>query len=290
MRLRPTVALAFLLPALLLYSVLVIYPSLRGLTLSLTNSDGVSAGTFVGLANYERMFSDTRALASLRNTVVYALLVTAVQTVLGVGLALWLGRLPRLRNPLRVAIFTPGMLAPLIVAFVWSYIYYPLGGGLNALLDAVGLGKFGRPWLGDATTALPAVVIVHAWMYAGHSAAIFLANYLTIPPEIVESAELDGASGWARFRHIEWPLLAPATTINTVLTMIGALKVFELPFVLTGGGPGDASRVINLEIYGQAFSGSNFGYAAALSVALLVLIVIVTALQTIVLRAREMRL
>jgi len=284
------VALAFLAPALMVYSLLIIYPALNGFYLSLTDSNGVNRANYIGLANYTRMFADSSFTTALRNTVIYAVLVTLMQTVLGLTLALWMGKLPWLRNGARVALFTPGMISALIVAFVWSNIYNPLSGGLNALLSAVGLGGLTRVWLGDPNTALIAVAVVNAWMYSGHSAAIFLANYLSIPPELKESAELDGASGWTMFWHIEWPLLAPATTVNTVITVISALKVFELPFIMTQGGPGGATTVLNLEIYKRAFSGNDFGYGTALTVVLLLLIVGLVLLQTRVLQARELRL
>ncbi len=284
------VALAFLAPALLVYSLIIIYPALNGFYLSLTDSNGVNRANYIGLANYTRMFADSSFTTALRNTVFYAVLVTLMQTVLGLTLALWMGRLPWLRNGARVALFTPGMISALIVAFVWSNIYNPLSGGLNALLSAVGLGGLTRVWLGDPNTALIAVAVVNAWMYSGHSAAIFLANYLSIPPELKESAELDGASGWTLFWYIEWPLLAPATTVNTVITVISALKVFELPFIMTQGGPGGATTVLNLEIYKRAFSGNDFGYGTALTVVLLLLIVGLVLLQTRVLQARELRI
>lgn len=284
------VALAFLAPALLVYSLLIVYPALNGFYLSFTDSDGVSHANFVGLKNYIKMFSEPSFFNALRNTVVYAILVTLMQNGLGLILALWMGKLAWLRNSARVALFIPGMLSALIVAFVWSYIYNPLSGGLNALLSAVGLESLTRVWLGDPHTALVAVAVVNAWMYAGHSATIFLANYLNIPSELKESAELDGASGWTLFWYIEWPMLAPATTVTTVITVIGALKVFELPFILTQGGPGGATTVLNLEIYRRAFSGNDFGYGTALTVVLLLLIVGLVLLQTRVLQARELRI
>lgn len=284
---RWPVALAFVLPALCLYTLFTIYPAIRGLSLSVTNSNGFGASTFVGLANYVQAVHDPDALAGLRNSVVFAVLTTVLQTIAGIGFAVWLGNQPRIRNPLRAALFTPGMLSALIVGYVWSYIYNPLGGGLNALLQAVGLGSWVHTWLGDPHTALLAVVVVNAWMYSGHSAVIFLANYLAIPAEVLESAEMDGASGWQRFWAIEWPMLAPATTINTVVTLISGLRVFELPFIMTGGGPGNATTTLNTLIFQKAFTDHGFGYAAALSVLLLIFILIINGMQTGLLRARE---
>jgi raffinose/stachyose/melibiose transport system permease protein len=287
---RPTTALLFLTPALLLYSLIVIWPTVSGLYLSLTDSTGSAVGArFVGLTNYERMLRDAGSFAKpLGTTLLYAALVTAGQSIIGLLLALWMGAQPRLRNFARVALFTPGMLSLIIVGFVWSFIYNPLSGGLNLLLTSLGLGAWTRSWLGEPAVALPAVALVNVWMYAGHSAAIFLANYLAIPAELLESATLEGATPWQRFWHVEFPLLAPAMTINTALTLIGGLRAFELPFVMTRGGPGDATKVLNLEIFNQAFGQSNYGYGAALTVALLCIILALTLAQNAFLRNREL--
>ncbi len=290
MRMRSQTALLFLMPALLLYSLIVVYPTLNGLYLSFTNSTGSARGAeFIGLTNYERMVRDVSGfLKPLMTTLIYAALVTAGQTVIGLGLALWMGKLPRLRDAARVALFTPGMLSLIIVGFVWSFIYNPLSGGLNLLLTSLGLELWTRSWLGEPGLALPAVALVNIWMFAGHSAAIFLANYLSIPSELLESATLEGASGWQRFWYIEFPLLAPALTINTALTLIGGLRVFELPYVMTRGGPGDATKVLNMEIFNQAFGQSNYGYGSALTVALLLIILSLTLVQNSYLRKREL--
>jgi raffinose/stachyose/melibiose transport system permease protein len=292
MRMRPLTAILFLAPAFLLYSAIVVYPTLNGLYLSLTNSTGSAVGAeFIGLSNYQRMFQDASGfIKPLITTLMYAALVTIGQTVLGLILAVWMGKLPKLRDSARVALFTPGMLSLIIVGFVWSFIYNPLSGGLNLLLTSIGLESWTRSWLGEPGFALPAVALVNIWMYAGHSAAIFLANYIAIPSELLESATLEGASGWQRFWYIEWPLLAPALTINTALTLIGGLRVFELPFVMTRGGPGDATKVLNMEIFSQAFSQNNYGYGSALTVALLLIIFALTAIQNTFLRDRELNI
>jgi raffinose/stachyose/melibiose transport system permease protein len=290
MRMRPLTVILFLAPAFLIYTAIVIFPTLSGLYLSLTNSTGSAVGAqFIGLSNYERMFQDVSSFVKpVITTLIYAAMVTIGQTTLGLILAVWMGKLPKIRDATRVALFTPGMLSLIIVGFVWSFIYNPLSGGLNLLLTSLGLESWTRSWLGEPGLALPAVALVNIWMYAGHSAAIFVANYIAIPSELLESATLEGASGWQRFWYIEWALLAPALTINTALTLIGGLRVFELPYVMTRGGPGDTTKVLNLEIFNQAFSQSNYGYGAALTVALLLIIFALTIVQNTFLRNREL--
>lgn len=290
MRLSPRQALAFLAPALLVYGVFLLYPALLGVQQSLTDSTGIGVSSFVGLKNYLRLLGDTEARAAFRNVALYAAFVTVVQNALGLAFASALSGLPAVRNLLRVALITPSMIAVLIAGFVWSYIYSPLGGPLNALLARLGLGSWQHVWLGDPATALLAVAAVNIWMFAGYSAAIFLAGYLSIPQEVHDSAQIDGATGWRRFWHLDWPMLAPATTVNVTFTLIGSSKVFELPFVLTKGGPGDATQVPGLLIYQNAFSGQRFGYAAALAVVMAVLVIVAASAQSTWLRHREARL
>lgn len=290
MRLRPVQAFAFLAPALLVYGLFLLYPALTGVVQSLTDSSGLGASRFVGLTNYLKLLGDAQALTAFRNVALYAVLVTVVQNALGLAFASALIGLPAVRNLLRVALITPSMIAVLIAGFIWSYIYSPLGGPLNALLGWLGLGSWQHVWLGEPATALLAVAAVNVWMFAGYSAAIFLAGYLSIPSEVHDGAAIDGAAGWRRFWYIDWPMLAPATTVNLTFTLIGSAKVFELPFVLTKGGPGDATQVPGLLIYQNAFSGQRFGYAAALAVVMAALVIVAAGLQSSWLRRREARL
>ena len=283
-------ALAFLAPALLLYGLFTLLPAVLGVQLSLTDSTGVGLSHFVGLANFARMIHDPQALIALRNIIVYVVFVTIVQNALGLAFAVALARTPRVRGALRVALLAPSMLSALIVGFVWSAIYSPLGGALNELLKVAGLGALTRTWLGDPTTALFAVGFVNVWMFAGYSTAIWLAGYLSIPQEIQDSAAMDGAGAWHRFWQIEWPMLAPAATVNLTLTFIGAAKVFDLPFVMTKGGPDDATQVPGLLIYQNAFAGYRFGYAAALALVFALIILLASGVQSSLLRAREERL
>lgn len=284
---KPSTIALFLLPALVVYGLFVIYPAFSGLALSLTDSNGVGQGQFVGFANYTRMLEDSQVRAALLNTVIYTTVVTVFQNALGLGLAVWLGNMPELRNSLRVVFLLPSMLSMLVVGFIWSYLLSPLGGPINETLQALGLGSLKRVWLGDPGIALFAVAGVHVWMYLGYSTAIFLAGYLGLPSELRDSAAIDGATGWVRFWRIEWPLLAPATTVAVTLTLLGSSKSFELPYVLTKGGPGDASTLSSLTVFQNAFSGQRFGYANAIALVTLVGVVIVSQFVSSALRRRE---
>ncbi|GMA15266.1 sugar ABC transporter permease [Deinococcus metallilatus] len=282
--------LLFLAPAMLIYGIFVLWPTLNGLYLSVTEYSGAGKAQYVGGENFTRLLTDGQALKAVKNTVVYALVAVIAQNLLGLAFARALNSYPRLRNVLRVLLFTPSMIAALVAAYIWAAIYSPLGGGLNALLASLGLENLQKVWLGDQSLALMSVAAVQVWMFAGQTAAIYLAGYMGIPDEIYDAAKLDGAQGWTLFRRVEWPLLAPAATVSITLCTIGSLKVFELPFVMTSGGPSEATLTLGMLIYRTAFTGNQFGYAAALALVMLLLIMVVTAFQVLVLRAREARL
>ena len=279
----------FTLPALLVLGVFFVYPIGLSLRLSFTDFTGVGIPKDVGWKNYERIFTRSRYVEALGVTLLFTFVVVTVQTALGLFFAALLYRLPAVRNVCRAALFLPAMMSFVIVGYVWQFIYSPFDGGLNSLLAAIGLGALQHNWIGDPDTALYALALAHVWMFIGYTTAIFLAGYAAIPSELDEAARLEGTSGWQRFRHIEVPLLAPSFTINVVLSTIGTLKTFELPFIMTRGGPDGATRTLSLHIIDSLFGRYKFGFASALSIVMLILVVAVALLQNRVLRAREER-
>ncbi|MCU1409152.1 MAG: hypothetical protein JWM23_1232 [Microbacteriaceae bacterium] len=283
-------AALLMLPAAALFAVFVIYPLIRGIELSFTNASGPVGGDFVGFENYVKVLDDPTALRALINTLVYTVVVVVVQNGVALFISFWLFKLERVRNFVRAGLLLPAMMAFVAVGYLWSYIYSPLGGPLNQVLDALGLHAFEQIWLGDPDTALMSIAFIYIWMYTGYSATIFLANYLAISPSLLEAAQLDGARGWRRFRLIDWPLLAPSLTINITLSVIGSLRVFDLPFIMTKGGPNDATQTLSLVIYHNSFTNFQFAYGTTLAVALLLLTVIVGVTQATLLRRREVDL
>ncbi|AXX30838.1 sugar ABC transporter permease [Actinosynnema pretiosum subsp. pretiosum] len=285
--LRTRTALALVAPAVLLYAALLLYPAVRGVALSFTDARGVVGGRVVGLDNYRALLADPAVGAALRNTLLFTLVVVVAQNGVALLLAHWLHRVPSVRSLTRVALLVPSTTAVVVVGYVWAQVYSPVGGPLDALLGALGLDELRRVWLGDPATALPAIAVATVWMYLGHATVIFLAGYLAVPTPVFEAAELDGARGWRRFWHVDWPLLAPALTINVTLSVIGSLRVFDLPFVMTGGGPGDATRTLSLLVYESSFRDYRFGYGTAVATALLGVTVVASLVITLVLRRRE---
>lgn len=277
----------FLLPALLVLAVFFVYPIVLTFYYSFTDFTGVGTPEFTGLKNYDRIISRPRYPEALKVTVLFTVIVVTVQTLAGLFIATLLQRLPQVRNFARAALFTPAMMSFVIVGYVWQFIYAPYNGGLNALMTAVGLEGLTRGWLGDPNTALFAIAIAHVWMFTGYTTAIFLAGYANIPADIEEAGRLDGAGSWQRFRYLELPLLAPSVTINVMLSTIGTLKTFELPFIMTRGGPDGATRTLSLEIIENLFRSYKFGFASALAIVMLVIVVIVAFIQNKYLRGRE---
>lgn len=277
----------FALPALFVIVVFFIYPIWLTGQMSFTNFTGIGAAESVGWKNYERIFTRTRYSDAIWITLLFTVIVVAALTVTGLFFAALLHRLPLIRNFCRAALYTPAMMSFVVVAYVWQFIYSPLNGGLNALLESVGLGFLQQNWLGDPDIALFSVAFTQIWMFTGFTCAIFLAGYSGIPEEIEESARLEGASSWQRFRHIELPLLAPSMTVSIILTTIGTLKTFELPWILTKGGPDGATRTLSIEIIDNLFGQYKFGFASALSMVMLIIVLAVAFVQNKVLRERE---
>ena len=287
---RPLAALAFVLPAVAIYLILIIYPLLQGGWLSLTDSEIGNAANFVGVANFAHAAADSTVREAIVTTISYAAVVVIVQNLIGLALARALYNRPKIRQAVSVLILLPTLMSAVMAGFVWSSLYSP-DGAINALLRAVGFAGVTRVWLGDPSTALWAIALVNVWMFCGYSAAIFLAGYMNMPAEITEAATLDGASGFRRFWSVEWPLLAPALTVNVTLALIGSLKVFELPLVLTNGGPAGSTTTLSILIYQKIFGGQGtFAYGATIALILLAIVVIFAMGAQTVLRRRERRI
>lgn len=287
MKLNGRSAVVLAAPALAVYLIFLVYPAIRGVWTSFTDARGVVGGRYVGLANYSRLLDDPAVWAALRNSLVFMVIVVVVQNGLGLLLASALSRLPAVRGLVRTGLLMPSMMAVVVVGYLWSQVYSPIGGPLNTVLGAVGLQDLERVWLGDPATALPAIAVANVWMYLGYSTTIFLANYLAIPAEVLDAAALDGTSAWSRLRHVDWPLLAPSLTVNVTLALIGSLRVFDLPLVMTRGGPADTTQTLSLLIYRSSFQDFQFGRGSAVAVVLLAATLVTSILLTSLLRRRE---
>jgi raffinose/stachyose/melibiose transport system permease protein len=273
------------MPGLAIYAVVMLYPFLRGSTAAFTDWKGVaSSQSWIGLDNFRALWADSAARGALSHTLFIAVAATVVQNSIGLALAVALHAKVKMRNALRTAFFAPALLSPIVVAYTWRYLYQPDGivSDAAAKLDLPDLD-----YLGDPHVALYAVLAAMIWQFIGYSMVIFLAAIESIPKELYEAADMDGANGWQRFRFVTVPGIAPAITVNIMLTLIGGLKAFDVILAMTAGGPGYATETLSTVIYKDAFSLGRFGYASALSVVLAIVVAGIAYLQLRVLRRRE---
>jgi raffinose/stachyose/melibiose transport system permease protein len=187
---------------------------------------------------------------------------------------------------LRVFLFAPAVVTPIVTAYLWRNLLGP-DGAVNSLLAAVGLGSWQQDWLGDPQLALWSIVAVIVWQFSGYSMVIFLAGLQSVPQEIFEAAAMDGAGPARRFWSVTRPLLAPAFTVNLMLSIIGGIKLFDQVYALTGGGPGHATDTLSTLIYKDAFTLGEFGYSIALAVVLTAIVATVSTGQYVVLARNE---
>jgi ABC-type sugar transport system permease subunit len=274
----------FVLPAFVLYAVFMIYPFGQSVYFSLTDWNGATANKgFVGLANYRRLFGDDLVWRSLWHNVIWVSLGTAVPLAIGLFLAMLLSRRPRGFTLFRTVYFMPQVLSPVVIAIIFNWIYNPLFGILNKGLDRVGLESWSRGWLGDPDVALYAVLAASIWAETGFVFVVFLAGLQNVSRDLIEAATIDGANAWQRFWNVTVPQLANVVNVVTALLLISGFAAFDMIFVMTGGGPNNATELIATYTY-TSFIRNEVGYAAALS---LMLTVISLVVSVVFIRLRE---
>lgn len=274
------VGLLFIWPALLLYLVFSVYPILRTVEISFTNWDGLSTHyDYVGWANYIRAFSDGIWWQSLWHGVFFSAMALVFMNGIGLILALIVDGTRRGQTIYRALFYLPPVLSGVVVALIFKWLYEPYGGPLNSALQSVGLTSLTHAWLGDSATAIWCVSIASIWAGIGYPFLLFLAGLQGVPQELYEAAQLDGANAWHQFRHVTVPFLIPVGTVVSILTILGAMQLFNIVIAMTGGGPGYATEVPVLHIYREAFKSTHFGYATALSMVFGVILFIVSIVQ-----------
>jgi multiple sugar transport system permease protein len=277
-RLARREALSFyilILPWVIGFLVFLAYPMLRSLYLSFTSYNLLSPPEWVGLRNFQRIFSDADFWQSLKVTLLYALGSVPGGTIIALALAMVLAQKLRGVNFWRTIFFLPSILSSIAVAVLWLFIFRPQDGLLNMALGLFGIK--GPDWLLSEQWALPALILM-SWWSVGGQIVIYLAGLKGIPEVLYEAAEIDGATGWAKFRYVTIPMLSPTIFFNVVLAIIGALQVFDVGWVMTRGGPNKATLFYMLNLYERAFQLGQMGYASALAWILFVVIMIITLL------------
>jgi ABC-type sugar transport system permease subunit len=276
--------LPYLLPALVLHTLFFTVPVLQSPYFSLTDWNGMTPATYIGIENYRTLIGDTRWWIAVRNTLWYAV----VSGVLGLALGLLFAVAAKgMRRGVRLTkfiIFVPSILPTATIALLWLFIYNPQFGLLNGMLRMVGLGILAKPWMGDNATVLPAITIASVWAGVGGTMILFLAGLNKIPSEYYEAGEIDGANPWQLFWNVTWPLLWEITHILIILAIIGGLQAFGLFFFISGGNLREASQVTGTYLFQAAFRESRYGYATTIGVVLFVAIMGVTVLSNRLLR------
>lgn len=267
----------FLLPMVILYGVFKIYPYLYSAWLSFTaNQSGKQA--FVGFSNYTRLFGDKLFWQALGNTAI--ILVVQVPIMLGLAILLAVAfnsAFLKLRSLFRMGFFLPIVMGLVAYGILFKNMLDANNGIVNYLLGLIHINPI--PWLTNSAWAKVSIILAMTWHYTGQNAIIYLAQLQTIPTELYEAASVDGANGWWKFRSVTLPGLRPSILLTTVLSTIGTLQLFDEPYVLTNGGPNNATLTVGMYLYMQGFKYFDFGYASAIGYVLLIIIVLLSLLQ-----------
>ncbi|ALC83711.1 MULTISPECIES: carbohydrate ABC transporter permease [Bacillus] len=274
------------LPALILVIVFMIYPFLKGVSISFSNWNGFSQGyQWVGLEQYKRLLTDSDTWLILKNTLLYGLGSTILQNAVGLLYALLLNQSLKMKAITRTIVYLPVIISPLIMGYIWYFFFSFDGGALNDLLQVFGLGPINALAIPEANPLI--IVMINTYQYVGIAMIVYLAGLQSIPKDYYEAAQIDGASTFQQFRNITLPLLMPAITINAVINIIGGLKLFDVIFALTGGGPGNASQSMSTFMYNLYFRRQDAGYAATQGIFMAFIILIISFAALIYFKRKE---
>ncbi|NOY08276.1 MAG: sugar ABC transporter permease [Spirochaetes bacterium] len=272
-------------PAFILFFIFFIYPLFQSIGLSLTNWNGFSKATFIGIRNFITFFSDSRALNDIKVTVLFALGSAPLLNIFGLVYALLLDKEFKGKSLVRVIVYLPAVISPLIMGYLWYFILQPQRGVLFTVLSHAGWVISGN-WLGKSGPALVVLILVNVWQFVGMTMIIYLAGLQTISPEMYEASDMEGAGYWTTLRYVTLPLLLPSIKINVITNIIGSLSVFEIIIALTDGGPGYATESLSIYIL-RMVHGSFTGYSTAVALILFFIILIPVFISLKVMKRME---
>lgn len=279
--------LLFMMPALILFVVFVLYPIFYIFAASLYDWDGINQAVYVGVQNYLEMLTDDRAFSvAIRNSVYWTFLTIFPQMILGFILASILTSGIPFQNAFRVIFFMPAIISPVVLGIIWQRIYAPFGGLLADLAWETGARFLMQPYLSDPKIAIFSTIAVNVWQWTGFSMLMYVAGLNGLPGEVLSAAEVDGAGGLQRTRYIVLPMLRHVHQTLILLGVIGTLQTFALVYMLTKGGPNHATEMLPTYIFQKAFTLQSMGYASAVAVALLVIALSASIFQVRVLGSR----
>ena len=285
------VAFMFIAPAFIFFTLFLIVPTISSVYYSFTSWDGISPDVkFIGLANYKEIFTSARFGNALKNTVILTIFISLFENFFALVLALMVDHIRWGKNFFRSAFYIPVLISGIVSGFIWKIMYNYNFGSINSILNSIGLGQFRQDWLGNTSLTLIMIGVVLVWKGAGYYMIIYLASLQSVSTDLIEAAEIDGASAWQRFKSITVPMISGAFTINFTLSLINGLKVFDQINVMTDGGPGFTSETLVYLLYKVGFNEGRQGFGTAVGLMLLFIIIILNTLQQRFLRSREVQM
>ena len=282
-------AALLLAPTIVLLSIFIAYPFVEGIWLSLTDSRVGVPGNFVGLKNFQKIWNDSIFRTAVWNTCWYTFITTVIKLVLGLWLAQLLNRHFRGKAFVRAFILLPFIIPTVLSTFAWKWMFDPTFSVINWMLWKIGAITGRINWLGDPDLAFTSIIIVNVWRGVPFYAISLLAGLQTVNPELQEAAAIDGANGWQRFVHITWPLLLPVTMVVTLFSVVQTFADFQLIYVMTGGGPANATHLFATYAYQIGIGTGLLSEGAAISLAMFPVLFIVVLLQLLYIRKVETR-
>lgn len=285
------VAFMFIAPAFIFFTLFLIVPTISSVYYSFTSWDGINPNVkFIGLANYKEIFTSARFGNALKNTVILTVFISLFENFFALVLALMVDHIRWGKNFFRSAFYIPVLISGIVSGFIWKIMYNYNFGSINSILNSIGLGQFRQDWLGNTSLTLIMIGVVLVWKGAGYYMIIYLASLQSVSTDLIEAAEIDGASEWQRFKSITVPMISGAFTINFTLSLINGLKVFDQINVMTDGGPGFTSETLVYLLYKVGFNEGRQGFGTAVGLMLLFIIIILNTLQQRFLRSREVQM
>ncbi len=285
------VTIAFIAPAFIFFTLFIIVPTISSVYYSFTSWDGISPNVkFIGLANYKEIFTSARFGNALKNTVILTVFISICENVMALALALIVDHVRWGKNAFRSAFYLPVLVSGIVSGFIWKIMYNYNFGTFNTILKNIGLEDARQDWLGNTSLTLIMIGLVLIWKGAGYYMIIYLASLQSVSTDLIEAAQIDGATAVQRFRHITIPMISGAFTINFTLYLINGLKVFDQINVMTDGGPGFTSETLVYLLYKVGFNEGRQGFGTAVGIMLLFIIIILNTLQQKFLRSREVQM
>lgn len=282
---------AFVIPALSLFLVFWIFPVFQMFFYSVTNFNGVNYHyDFVGFRNFTQLFKEGTLVNSIKNTLIYTMLIVLGTNILGIVIAMALNTKIKGKTFFRTSSYIPALFSAIVVGFIWSYVYMPDNGMISSLLNLVGLDSSKFNILGNFKTALYGIAIVEIWKSFGTTMIIYLAGLQTVDESLLEAGRIDGCTEWQLIHRIKLPLISSTITINVILSVIAGLKAFDYAFIMTNGGPGKSTNTLMFTIYKIAFTDQMMGKASAFSVVSFLVIIFITICMLIFMNKREVEL